>query len=506
MDNTIFIPYFAHKAHGGKRGTIIKTTKKKVTIRLLNEQKNISINKEFIQHAIDKNWKTIKQKNWVSQFETTKELGKGAYGSVVSVIHKHTHQKFALKTVIPQFPGLNAIIIEECVIFQDLVHPNLVKPIHIHCEFNKNEQQFYIYFLMEEMTMSLRGLQKKYQFSPMPPQLCSFIVTGMLQGIAHMNYKGYSHSDLSPNNVLIKTVINSNGEEIIDRVCLTDFSLSRSLDGRYLPTRIVTLWYRAPELFANYKSFTLAINTWSVAIICLECICGHPIFWKNCEQHTIDRIVDLCGRPTPEWIQQYGEFKSTHNNDNRSSLTRIKNVLEPRTAVKVDKKVLLTTEYTNLIHFIKEGTRYDPQMRISPNRALTKYFNSSYLAPEYHNGHDQKEEKGGGTIVTIHHFKLLCTQMLYQYRDRLESSFKDILSMSVRLFNNSCSTLQYCQWSLAMIACCTLACKRIVYSRIAKCVQPDVPIVLESMNNVYSEDDVKLAECFIMNNGGLKDM
>lgn len=517
----LFIPYFAHQRHGGKRARVVKQTNTRVYLELIDseekkeekgskKQKQIYVNTTFIKHVLDNDMRRIQLGDWVGDFTVTKELGKGTYGSVSSVVRSSDQKTYALKTILdPNSKGITAPLMEECDIFQSLRHPNLVRPLEIQCRYDRSTKGLYVYFLMEEMTTSVRGLQKRYGNRPLPRQLCEYITVGMLQGIHHMNQQGYSHSDLSPNNVLVKLSTTDDGHEVIERVCLTDYSLSRSLNGRLLPTRIVTSWYRAPELFANHRSYTLSINMWSIGMITLECICGHPIFWKTDEVHTVERIMDLCGIPSPKWTQRFGKLSTVsrpiYGNETTTPIERIQHALSPRPirSNNQDVDVYLTDEYKVLINFALKALQFDPRNRVSTRDALRRCFGQQIIEG------DSKQvtvPSPDQSSVSISHFRVMCDQMMYPFRNRTCALDKKIYALAYNMFTMTQTELRYNQWSLLMVGCCSLACKHIVYKNICATLQPQVDTVLQRIGQTgqeYTMEDVYDAECYIINQGGL---
>lgn len=59
---------------------------------------------------------------------------------------------------------------------------------------------------------------------------------------------------------------------------LADFGLARtfSIPGKNMTLRVVTLWYRAPEILFGSKTHTTAIDMWAVGCILGELLCKFP--------------------------------------------------------------------------------------------------------------------------------------------------------------------------------------------------------------------------------------
>merc|ERR1719204_1735694 len=59
--------------------------------------------------------------------------------------------------------------------------------------------------------------------------------------------------------------------------------------------KVVTRFYRAPELLLNEKRYTTAIDMWSVGCVMGEMFARHPIFQADLDIHMLDVIEDTCG-------------------------------------------------------------------------------------------------------------------------------------------------------------------------------------------------------------------
>ena len=84
---------------------------------------------------------------------------------------------------------------------------------------------------------------------------------------------------------------------------LADFGLARAMSSgahqRYT-SRVVTLWYRPPELILGERSYTAAIDMWGAGCIMAEMWTRQPIMQGETEQKQISLISQLCGSITPQ--------------------------------------------------------------------------------------------------------------------------------------------------------------------------------------------------------------
>ena len=82
---------------------------------------------------------------------------------------------------------------------------------------------------------------------------------------------------------------------------IADWGLARStLPERPLTPRVVTLWYRAPELLLGQPNYTKAIDVWSAGCVFGELLTRRPILPGAEEPLQLEKIFRLCGVPTAE--------------------------------------------------------------------------------------------------------------------------------------------------------------------------------------------------------------
>jgi serine/threonine protein kinase len=92
------------------------------------------------------------------------------------------------------------------------------------------------------------------------------------------------HRDLKPQNILVDV------SHTIVKVA--DFGLARS----FLPPfkaytdKVVTLWYRAPELLLGVSSYSTGIDMWSVGCIFAEMLTREPLFRAESEIGLLHKV------------------------------------------------------------------------------------------------------------------------------------------------------------------------------------------------------------------------
>ncbi|CAL4179727.1 unnamed protein product, partial [Meganyctiphanes norvegica] len=122
------------------------------------------------------------------------------------------------------------------------------------------------------------------------------VMKQLLNGLYYIHSNKILHRDLKSANVLItKTGI----LKLADFGLARAFSTSRNGTNRYT-NRVVTLWYRPPELLLGERNYGPPIDIWGAGCIMAEMWTRTPILQGSTEQHQLALITKLCGSTSPE--------------------------------------------------------------------------------------------------------------------------------------------------------------------------------------------------------------
>jgi len=280
--------------------------------------------------------------------------------------------------------GFPITAIREIKILKILNHKNVVrlKEIVTSKGSDYNQGKGSIYMVMEFLEHDLTGLTDAGQRFTVAQIKC--YMKQLLEGLAYCHAQKVLHRDIKGSNLLI-----SNDGHLK----LADFGLARPFDTdqqRPYTNRVITLWYRPPELLLGATMYGPAIDLWSAGCIFAELLQRKPILPGKNEFEQIDLIFRLLGTPDEStWPKcsrlQYYEM-ILNQNQNRKYPSRIDDKfagLEPMAKDLLCKLLAM-----------------DPDKRISADDALDhEYFWSDPLPatpeelPKYPPSHEFTAKK-----------------------------------------------------------------------------------------------------------------
>lgn len=200
----------------------------------------------------------------------------------------------------------------------------------------------------------------------------------LLSALSYLHDRFIIHRDLKLSNLLY----NNRGQ-----VKLADFGMSRKMSADSMTTKVVTLWYRCPEILIGYRQYDSAVDIWSLGCIHCELVSGTPLLPGRDELDQVRRIFALLGAPTQIIWPGFDTSSLFTSGD-------IDLALEQRTHIYNNLSQVMTMMSAEGLVFSNELLLYDPTKRLCAKDALSHtYFRSSplpkepYLMPTFPTSH-----------------------------------------------------------------------------------------------------------------------
>jgi len=237
----------------------------------------------------------------VDDYLVLDQIGEGTYGQVYKAKVKDERGQetlVALKRVRleNEREGFPITAVREIKILRQMNHKSIVNLKEIctdkrdALDFRQDRGSFYLVF--EYMDHDLMGLLESGMVDFTEEHIAS-IMYQLLEGLAYCHSKNFLHRDIKCSNILM----NNKGQ------CkLADFGLARlfnSEETRPYTNRVITLWYRPPELLLGEERYGTKVDVWSMGCILGELFMRRPIFRADREVDQLELISRTCGSPSP---------------------------------------------------------------------------------------------------------------------------------------------------------------------------------------------------------------
>ncbi|CAI9778007.1 unnamed protein product [Fraxinus pennsylvanica] len=223
------------------------------------------------------------------------KVGQGTYSNVYKARDKDTGKIVALKKVRfdTSEPESVKFMAREIMILLKLDHPNIVKLEGLAT----SRMQYSLYLVFDCMQSDLARILSRPDERLTEPQVKCYMQQ-LLSGLQHCHERGILHRDIKGSNLLI----DRNG-----MLKIADFGLANFYNPekrRPLTTRVVTLWYRAPELLLGATNYGVGIDLWSAGCLMAEMFAGRPIMPGRTEVEQTHKIFKLCGTPPDDYYKR----------------------------------------------------------------------------------------------------------------------------------------------------------------------------------------------------------
>jgi serine/threonine protein kinase len=187
--------------------------------------------------------------------------------------------------------GFPITAIREIKILKSLHHPNVVRLLDVVAS-DEAQREGDVFMVFEFCEHDLTGLLESGL--PITDAQLKYYMKGLLEGLAYIHKHGVLHRDIKGANILIS---HRGG------VKLADFGLARMVQpGGDYTNRVVTLWYRAPELLLGETNYDGKVDVWSAGCLFAEMLTKgkeKTLFPGNStDLDQLSKIYEICGTPS----------------------------------------------------------------------------------------------------------------------------------------------------------------------------------------------------------------
>ncbi|RMZ83992.1 hypothetical protein DV737_g1266, partial [Chaetothyriales sp. CBS 132003] len=219
-------------------------------------------------------------------------VGAGTYGKVFKAAHIYTGQLVALKKIRMEGErdGFPITATREIRLLQRFKHKHVVDLLETMVERNE------AYMVFEYLSHDLTGLINHPTFR-LTAAHKKDLAHQLFDGLDFLHRRGVLHRDIKAANILISST---------GQVKYADFGLARTYSkNRQLDytNRVITIWYRPPELVLGETQYGPAVDVWSLACVFMEMFTRKAVFpGDGSELSQLDKIYTVLGTPTrAEW-------------------------------------------------------------------------------------------------------------------------------------------------------------------------------------------------------------
>jgi len=288
-------------------------------------------------------------------------VGEGTFGKVYKATDPGTGVSVALKRIRMEGEkdGFPVTAMREIKILQALRHPNVIGLYEMMVSKGS------VYMVFEYMEHDLLGVLSQSLFSFTDANLKSFSKQ-MLEGLAYLHHRGILHRDLKGSNILV----NKHGE-----LKLADFGLARFYNKRRrldYTNRVITLWYRPPELLLGATEYQGEVDVWSAGCIIVELFNRAAPFRGDTEIDEMQSIFKIKGTPDLEDWPEVTELPWYE-------------MLRPKQQLPdhFEETMKDTLTMPGLMDLAQHMLKYNPRKRITAAEALEHpFFTTLVPAPE----------------------------------------------------------------------------------------------------------------------------
>lgn len=243
-------------------------------------------------------------------YEQLSQIGEGTYGQVYKAFDTSRNRWVAMKKIRMENEkeGFPVTATREIQLLKQLEGAsNIVQLLDV-----KRQGESNIFLIFEYLSYDLSAIIGHSTYKTLLNDFAWIrgVLYQTLIALKHLHGRGILHRDLKASNLLM------NCEGLLK---VADFGLARNLDrflyantsdtfeeesdafqGKvvpYLTNRVITLWYRSPELLLGASAYGPQVDIWAIGCLALELLLGKHPFPGNSDISQLEYIYKVMGTP-----------------------------------------------------------------------------------------------------------------------------------------------------------------------------------------------------------------
>jgi CTD kinase subunit alpha len=214
-------------------------------------------------------------------------VGSGTYGKVFKGLNVYTGKLVALKKIRMEGErdGFPVTAVREIKLLRSLKHKNVVELQEVMVEANE------CFMVFEYLSHDLTGLLNHPSYE-VDLAVKKNLTQQLFEGLDYLHTRGVIHRDIKAANILVSN------EGVLK---LADFGLARFYAKRHqldYTNRVITIWYRSPELLLGDTRYGPAVDIWSAACVMYEVFHKRALFpGDGSEISQLEKIYNVLGTP-----------------------------------------------------------------------------------------------------------------------------------------------------------------------------------------------------------------
>lgn len=300
------------------------------------------------------------------KYERSMRIGKGTFGEVFRARNRNKRsEEVALKKILMdnEKEGFPITAIREIKLLSAIGErrsENVVRLIEVCRSSEGSGGNAISYLVFEFCHHDLAGLIQESHDKIKSLPIIKCIVKQLLTGLFSLHINQILHRDMKSSNILIT----KNGV-----LKIADFGLARPFIAsdrtKKYTNRVVTLWYRPPELLLGERCYGPAVDLWGVGCIMCELFTREPMMKGSTEQHQLQLITENVGPITTDVWPAVKELPMYN---------KLSNTISKPTKKILFNKLRRYTTYDKALDLIRKLLTLDPEQRIDTEAALDDDF------------------------------------------------------------------------------------------------------------------------------------